>query len=121
MHIILGCSVRTSLGETRHTLLVQTTVIVGTKKACPLQNKCMDKDIVYQATISTNNTNDTKHCIGTFQERYRTHIKSFTHKKKYSNETELSKHIWHIQQNKTDFTINWSIIEKSISYIGASK
>ena len=45
----------------------------------------MNKDIVYKATISTSNANETKHYIGN-------HIKSFTHKK-YSNETELSKHI----------------------------
>ena len=94
------------------------------KEACPLQNKCMNKDIVYKATISTSNANDTKHYIGmtssTFKERYRNHIKSFTHKK-YSNETELSKHIWHLKLNKTDFTIKWSIIKKSISYTGGSK
>ena len=84
------------------------------KHACPLQNKCMSKDIVYNATISTGNTQDTKHYIGmtsnTFKERYRNHIKSFTHKK-YSNETELSKHVWQLKQNKTDFTIKWSIIK----------
>ena len=34
------------------------------KETCPLQNKCMSKDIVYKATISTCNTNDTKHYIG---------------------------------------------------------
>ena len=94
------------------------------KEACPLQNKCMNKDIVYKATISTSNANDTKHYIGmtssTFKERYRNHIRSFTHKK-YSNETELSKHIWHLKQNKTDFTIKWPIIKKSISYTGGSK
>ena len=56
----------------------------------------------------------------TFKERYRNHIKSFTHKK-YSNETELSKHVWHLKQNKTDFTIKWSIIKKPISYTGGSK
>ena len=69
----------------------------------------------------TGNTQDTKHYIGmtsnTFKERYRNHIKSFTHKK-YSNETELSKHVWHLKQKKTDFTIKWSIIKKSISYTG---
>ena len=54
------------------------------KEACSLKNKCMNKDIVYKATISTSNKNDTKHYIGmtssTFKERYRNHIKSFTHK-----------------------------------------
>ena len=34
-----------------------------------------------------------------FKERYRNHIKSLT-RKKYSNETELSKHVWHLKQNK---------------------
>ena len=94
------------------------------KHTCPLQNKCMSKDIVYKATILTGNTQDTKHYIGmtsnAFKERYRNHIKSFTHKK-YSNETELSKHVWHLKQKKTDFTIKWSIIKKSISYTGGSK
>ena len=46
------------------------------KHACPLQNKCMSKDIVYKATINTtSNTQDTKHYIGmtsnTSKERYR--------------------------------------------------
>ena len=85
----------------------------------------MNKDIVYKATISTSNANDTKHYIGmtssTFKERYRNISNlAFTHKK-YSNETELSKQIWHLKQNKTDFTIKWSIIKKSISYTGGSK
>ena len=94
------------------------------KHACPLQKKCMSKDIVYKATIFPGNTQDTKHYISmtssTFKERYRNHIKSFTHKK-YSNETELSKHVWHVKRNKTDFTIKWSIIKKSISYTGGPK
>ena len=54
------------------------------KEACPLQNMCMNKDIVYKTTISTSNAKDTKHYIGmtssTFKERYRNHIKSFTRK-----------------------------------------
>ena len=94
------------------------------KHACPLQNKCMRKDIVYKATINTGKIQDTKHYIGmtsnTFKERYRNHIKSFTHKE-YSNETELSKYVWHLKQNKTDFTIKWSIVKKSISYMAESK
>ena len=84
----------------------------------------MRKDIVYKATISTCNTNDTKHYIGmtsnTFKERFRNHIKSFNHKK-YSNETELSKYVWHLKENNTDYTIKWSKIKNSILYTGGSK
>ena len=83
-------------------LCVSPLVSSGAFEACPLQNKCMNKDIVYKATISTSNT---------FKERYKNNIKYFTYKK-YSNETELSKHIWHLKQNKTDFAIKWSIIKK---------
>ena len=94
------------------------------KETCPLQNKCMSKDVVYKATISACNTNDTKRYMGmtshTFKERFRNHMKSFNHKKN-SNETELSKYVWHLKENNTDFTIKWSIIKNSISYTGGSK
>ena len=70
---------------------------------CPLQEKCMTKDIVYKATVTTGNTNSIKHYIGmrasTFKERYRNHIKSFNHKR-YSNDTELSKCIWKLKDDK---------------------
>ncbi len=88
------------------------------KKTCPLQEKCMTKDIVYKATVTTSDTNSTKHYIGmtasTFKERYRNHIKSFNHKR-YSNDTELSKYIWKLKDNKQDFDITWSVLKQSIS------
>ena len=34
------------------------------KHACPLQNKCMNKDIIYKAPINRGDTQDTKHYIG---------------------------------------------------------
>ena len=94
------------------------------KETCPLQNKCMSKDIVYKATISTCNTNNMKHYIGmtssTFKERFRNDIKSFNHKK-YSNETELSKYVWRLKENNTDYTIKWSIIKKFYFVYGRIK
>ena len=84
----------------------------------------MTKDIVYKATVTTSNTNSTKHYIGmtasTFKERYRNHIKSFNHKM-YSNDTELSKYIWKLKDNKQDFDITWSVLKQSISYTEGSK
>ncbi len=79
----------------------------------PAPGKMHDyKDIVYNATVTTSNTNSTKHYIGmtasTFKERYRNHIKSFNHKR-YSNDTELSKYIWKLKDNKQDFDITWSV------------
>ena len=93
------------------------------KHTCSWQNKCISKDIVYKATINTDNTWDTKHYIGmtssTFKERYRNTL-NLSHTQKYSNETELSRHVCHLQK-KTDFTIKCSITKKSISNTGGSK
>ena len=90
-----------------------------TKPTCPLQKQCMTKDIVYKATVSTSNSNNTKHYIGmtasTFKERHRNHIKSFQHKK-YANNTELLKYIWELKENKQDFRIDWSILKRAIPY-----
>ena len=118
-------STRVTLLFIPYTVVVQTTVTVGTRKHVHYRISARTK-ILYirqpsaqamQTTLSTTHAGMTS---STFKERYRNHIKSFTHKK-YSNETELSKHIWHLKQNKTDFTIKWSIIKKSISYTGGSK
>ncbi len=83
------------------------------KKTCPLQGKCMTNDIVYKATVTTSNANSIKHYIGmtgsTLKEQYRNHINhiiSFNHKR-YSNDTELSKYIWKLKDNKQDFDITW--------------
>ena len=56
----------------------------------------------------------------TFKERKRNHNKSFNHKR-YSNDTELSKYIWKLNDNKQDFDITWSVLKQSISYTGGSK
>jgi hypothetical protein len=66
----------------------------------------MTNNIIYKATVTTSNTNDTKHYIGmtatTFKERYANHTSSFRHKKD-SNKTELSKHIWKLKENNQDY------------------
>ena len=40
-----------------------------------------------------------------FQDTLPNDLKRINSSDKYSNETELSKHVWHLKQNKTDFTI----------------
>ncbi len=87
----------------------------------PAPGKMHDyNDIVYKATVTTSNTNSTKYYIdmtaSTFKERYRNHIKSFNHKR-YPNDTEFSKYIWKLKDNKQDFDITWSVLKQSISYI----
>ncbi len=40
---------------------------------------------------------------------------------KFANDTELSKYIWKLKDNKQDFYITWSVLKQSISYTGGSK
>jgi hypothetical protein len=83
-----------------------------------------DQQHYYKATVTTNNTNDTKNYIGmtatTFKECYANHTSSFRHKKD-SKKTELSKHIWKLKENNQDYTIKWSILKHAISYTEGSK
>ena len=69
------------------------------------------KNNVYKAEIKSGNDLTTKTYIrmtsNTFKERYRNHIKSIKHTQ-YSSETELSKYVWNMRKNNTQFTIKWS-------------
>ncbi len=37
------------------------------------------------------------------------------------NDTERSKYIWKLKDNKQDFDITWAVLKQSISYTGGSK
>ena len=65
------------------------------KENCPLDNKCLTPNIIYEAQI-TNNTNDEhKKYLGvaatSFKEKYHNHTRDFKHKK-YMKCIELSKY-----------------------------
>ena len=88
-------------------------------KECPLDGKCLSKNIVYKAQIKSQNNGTVKTYIGmtsnAFKERYRNHIKSFKHPQ-HSSETELSKHVWDLKNNCKDFEIKWSIVKRAPAY-----
>ena len=65
------------------------------KAECPLDNQCLAKGIVYQATITSGNNESVQTYVGltdtTFKARLANHKQSFI-KEKQRNQTELSKH-----------------------------
>ena len=84
------------------------------KTDCPLNNKCLTPNIVYEAQI-TNNTNvDQKRYLGAsetpFKERFNNHKRDFKHKK-YEKCTELSKYVWSLQSQGIIPNIKWRIVE----------
>ena len=86
---------------------------------CPLQGNCLQKGVVYQATVTQTNTMREDIYIGIteneFKTRYNQHTSSFrlSHK---SSSTSLSEHIWKLKENNTDHTITWKILEKAQPY-----
>ena len=80
------------------------------KETCPLSGKCLHQCMVYKAEVTTNTTN--KEYYGTsegeFKSRYNNHTQSFRHIS-YTNDTELSKYLWTLKADRTDYHLKWSI------------
>ena len=81
---------------------------------CPLSEKCLTKDLVYQATVKqTNGGTDTY--IGltstTFKARLGTHKNSF--KDPEANQTSLSNHIWDLKKRKIEHSISWKLVDRA--------
>ena len=77
----------------------------GRHDECPAAGKCSTKPVVYQADVTTKNNGERKSYIGIttnkFKQIYRNHLKSFRNAK-YSNDTELSQHVWNLQRKRTN-------------------
>ena len=94
------------------------------KDDCPLNNNCLTTNIVYNAKVTTNEDATGKNYIGstegTFKQRFTQHKLSFKNNK-YSNSTELSKYIWQLKDNNTEYQIQWSIITAAQPYSNISR
>ena len=81
---------------------------------CPLQQRCLSNNILYQANITLLGENpETKVYYGIceikFKLRYAIHEKSFNHRNRKSD-TELSNECWRIKDNKYNANITWEIL-----------
>ena len=78
------------------------------ERKCHLDNYCLANNIIYQATIKTNNI--TKFYAGstttTFKNRYSNHKASFNNKLKRHN-TELSNYTWELKDANKDCNSKW--------------
>ena len=68
---------------------------------CPLEGVCLTKEVVYQATLKSNNRTETYGGITSteFKSRGRNHQVSFKNEKRKSV-TELSKHLWQLKSKQ---------------------
>ena len=94
------------------------------KEKCPLNGKCLIQNIVYGATITSNEPNyKEKLYLGIseapFKKRFANHKKSFN-AAKYENETELSKEYWKIKKTNFIPQLKWKIVRKCSPFNRAS-
>ena len=86
----------------------------GIKNSCPLNNKCLTSQLIYQANVTNNLDDKYKYYVGlaetTFKERY-TNQKSLFSNEKRKNSTELSKYIWSLRENNKIPSIKWKIVK----------
>ncbi len=94
------------------------------KNTCPLNENCLQKSVIYQATVTRQDNNTAETYVGLteneFKTRYRSHTSSFRHNK-HRHSTELSKYIWKLKDENTDYTISWKILSTSRAYNKSSK
>jgi len=90
------------------------------KNTCPLEQKCLTKNIVYKATVTSNcPTYKSKIYLGlcetTFKQRYSNHKRSFNIAR-YKNDTELSNEIWRLKSLGIEAKIKWEIVRQCVPY-----
>ena len=83
------------------------------KNSCPLDNKCLTSQLIYQVDVTNNLDNEYRYYLGlaetTFKERYSNHKSSFKNENS-KNSMEVSKYIWSLRENNKK-PIKWKIVK----------
>ena len=85
---------------------------------CTLGNKCIATEIVYRATVNSQNHNiqTTKIYYGMtknpFKQRISDHQTSFDYIR-YNDKTSLSKYIWKLKGQNCNFNVSWDLVTRS--------
>ena len=82
------------------------------KDQCPLQQKCLTENVIYQATVKT--STEEKIYVGStgrsFKARFGEHKHTLRHQG--SSQTELSKYVWAQRAKGEEPQIQWKILHK---------
>ena len=86
------------------------------KAACPLENKCQTRNLIYQATVHQTLENKSETYIGltatSFKDRLANHKTSFKYASK-SSSTSLARHIWDLKEKNINYTYSWKLIDRA--------
>ena len=88
----------------------------------PIDNQCLTKGIVYQATVTSSEGNESY--VGltdtNFKARFANHNQSFRNVV-HSNQTELSRYVWRLKNAKVNYSIAWKILGRARAYSNSYK
>ena len=86
---------------------------------CPVQGHCKTDCVVYRATVKETMSGSTETYTGvtgnTFKERWYGHRNDMKNEKKRLS-SKLSSHIWDLKDERKDFEIKWSLIDRSTAF-----
>ena len=87
------------------------------KENCPLDGKCLQTCIVYKADVIANKGSHIYYRAsdGEFKFQYNNHTNSFRNRH-HEQDTELSKHIWKLQDKGINFNVKWSVAAYASTY-----
>ena len=87
------------------------------KDNCLLAGNCLKTCIIYRADVIKLNQRHIYYGPSDreFKDRYNNDTNSFRNQD-YENKTELSKHIWQLKRNGTEFNLKWSIAAYATPY-----
>ena len=87
------------------------------KENCPLDGKGLQSCIVYKADVIPNKDSHIYYGAsdGEFKSCYNNHTNSFRHRHN-EQDTELSKHIWELQDKGINFKVKWSVAAYASTY-----
>ena len=92
------------------------------KNDCPLEGECLQKEIVYRATVTTRSEKETYVGLTAteFKTRWRNQQISFKHEKE-RYDTELSKYLSELKKKNEECTVSWKVLAKARAYSNLSK
>ena len=85
-------------------------------KSCPVNGECLTESVIYSASVNSINSSMTY--IGltgdSFKTRFNGHTATF--RKRESNMSTLSTHVWDMEDKEVDYDIKWKIRKKAMMY-----
>ena len=94
------------------------------KTKCPLEGKCQISGVVYQATVTREDTQKDETYVGLteneFKTRFNGHTSTFNNRKRKAS-TTLSQYVWSLQDKNIEYSIKWKILARSKGYSTSTK